>query len=101
MNKSDNGKKHEGRELEQERILLEEINEELTKREDIAAEIFDSISHELRTPVVTIKAYTDMMLEGRFGELCSIQKEKLSSIKRNTDLLLEVIFKLLEKKNAS
>ena len=60
--------------------------------------MFLSMSHELRTPAVSIKAYTDMLLVGDYGKLNQRQQEKLERIKTNTDLLLEVIFKLLEMK---
>ena len=60
-------------------------------------EVFDSLSHELRTPVVTIKAYIDMLLQDQFGELRPEQKEKLERVKENTDLLIKVISEMLEK----
>ncbi len=85
------------RELEQASSLLEEINEYLEKNETISKEIFDNFSHELRTPTVTIKAYTDMLLQGKFGELTTEQKERLQRINDNTDLLIKVIFMMLEK----
>jgi len=84
-------------EMEQERIFLEKINEYLSKNENISDEIFNSFSHELRTPIVTIKSYTDMILNGAFGELTPTQKEKLSRVKENTELLIDVIMKLIEK----
>ncbi len=55
------------------------------------------MSHELRTPMVTIKGYSDMLLEGKFGNLTKVQHEKLEKIKTNTDLLIGVIFQMLEK----
>ena len=91
------GKAHLIKELEQEKLLLEEINQYLSKNENISNEVFDSMSHELRTPTVTIKSYTDMLLEGKFGNLTEVQHEKLEKIKTNTDLLIGVIFQMLEK----
>lgn len=88
---------HQIKEMEQERLMLEEYLEILSNKEFISQEIFDSMSHELRTPIVSIKAYTDMLLEGRFGKLEKIQQEKLNHIKTNTNLLLDIVFKMLEK----
>jgi len=85
------------KELEQEKLFLEEVNQYLSENENISNEIFDSMSHELRTPAVSIKAYTDMLLAGQFGKLGKTQKEKLEKIKMNTDLLIEIIFQMLEK----
>ncbi len=86
------------KEIEQEKMFLEGVNKYLEENESISKEIFDSMSHELRTPTVTIKSYTDMLLDGKFGNLTKIQHEKLERIKTNTELLLDVIFKMLEKK---
>lgn len=83
--------------MEQEKLMLEEYLEILSNKDSISQEIFDSMSHELRTPIVSIKAYTDMLLEGCFGKLEKIQQEKLNHIKTNTSLLLDIVFKMLEK----
>lgn len=91
-------KADESKEIEQEKMFLESIIKYLEDNESISNEIFDSMSHELKTPTVTIKSYTDMLLDGKFGDLTKIQHEKLERIKTNTELLLDVIFKMLEKK---
>jgi len=44
------------KEVEQEKLFLEEINQYLSENENISNEVFDSMSHELRTPAVSIKA---------------------------------------------
>ena len=90
------GKSNSIKELEQEKLFLEEINQFLSENENISNEVFDSMSHELRTPTVSIKAYTDMLIGDKFGKLTKTQKEKLEKIKTNTDLLIEVIFQMLE-----
>ena len=95
--KKPSGKAHLIKELEQEKLFLEEINQYLSENENISNEVFDSMSHELRTPAVSIKANTDMLLTGQFGNLTKTQKEKLERIKTNTDLLIGVIFQMLEK----
>jgi len=92
-----NEKEHLIRELRQEEVLSNEIVKYLEGKEVISQEIFDSLSHELRTPVVTIKAYIDMLLEDHYGELKPKQKEKLVQVKENTDFLINAIFKMLEK----
>jgi len=67
--KKPSGKAHLMKELEQEKLFLEEINQYLSENENISNEVFDSMSHELRTPAVSIKAYTDMLLQGQFGSI--------------------------------
>ena len=89
---------HNLNEVEQENLILEEINKDLTEHKKITNQVFNSMSHELRTPIVTIKGYTDMLINGSFGNLTTIQKERLDRIKKNVDLLTEAIFELLKKK---
>jgi len=88
---------HTIRELEMEKSILLELTKYLEDNETISKEIFDSLSHELRTPVVTIKGNIDMLLAGKFGKLTVEQKEKLEAVKKSTDFLIKVIFQMLEK----
>ena len=39
-----------------------------------------------------------MLINGNFGDLTTIQKERLDRIKKNIDLLIDAIFELLKKK---
>ena len=98
MSSKSNTVDHELRELEQEKAILEEIAEHLEQNKTIPDEILDSLSHELRTPIVAIKAYTDMLLHNKFGELTSEQKQRLEMIQKNTGSLVKAVFDLLEKK---
>ena len=58
---------------------------------------FDAmISHELKTPLVPIRGYCDMLLEpGMIGELNPDQKRAVEKIVSNTGHLLELIQKIL------
>ncbi len=88
---------HELREVKQEKFILEEISEFLEQNKTITDEVLNSLSHELRTPIVAVKAYTDMLLQNKFGELTAEQKQSLEIIRKNTDLLVKAVFDLLEK----
>ena len=85
------------KELEQQKFLFEEVIDFLKENEVMSKEIFDSLSHELRTPIVTIRANIDMLLNGHFGVMTPKQKEKLQNVKKNINLLVDYIFKILEK----
>lgn len=53
------------------------------------------INHEMRTPLVPIKAYGDMLLAGKFGKLEEKQREKVQIICKNANHLqrkIEVLF---------
>ena len=89
---------HKIKELQQEKVILKELTQYLSEHEKHANKIFDAMSHELRTPTVAIKAYAEMLLEGKFGDLTPDQKEKLERIKTNTNMLVEAILKLLQEK---
>ncbi len=88
---------HDKKEMELEKTMLQEINVYLENNETISKDIFERFSHELRTPIVTIKAYADMILDGKYGELTPLQKEKLMIVEENTVLLIDTIMKMLEK----
>jgi len=85
------------KEMEQERLFLEEINDHLEKNETISKDVFERFSHELRTPIAVIKAYADMILDGKYGELTPLQKEKFMIVEENTVLLIDTIMKMLDK----
>ncbi len=85
------------KELSQEKFLAKNVIDHLVRNDVLSHEVFDSLSHELRTPVVTIKAYLDMLLEGHFGELRLEQREKIEQINENTDFLIKTISEILEK----
>ncbi len=89
----------ETKELKQEKIIFKELFKYLVSHEEFSEKFFDVMSHELRTPTVTIKTYTEMLLDGKFGDLTLKQKEKLERIKESVDLLIDVIFSLLYAKH--
>ncbi len=89
-------KSHTIKELEQEKIILEEINQSLEEKDYENKEILNSMSHEFRTPLVIIKSYVDMTLDEKFGKINSMQRQKLESVKKNIDVLITAIFKTLE-----
>jgi len=94
---SPDDKTFEIRELEQQKIILQALNKYLTENENISNEVFDSLSHELRTPMAIIKTNSDMLIMGKFGNLTQAQQETLKEIKVNTNLLMNAVFKMLEK----
>jgi len=71
---------------------LKEI-EKLSKTED---EFLTLISHELKTPLVPIKSYVDMLASEKFGSLTEVQKQKLDLIKDSSDSMLNLVSNLLD-----
>jgi len=63
----------------------------------IERELLTKLNHELRTPMVPIRAYTDMLLSEKFGKLSDEQTNRLRVMNSNIKQLEEVITNLLDK----
>jgi len=75
------------------------ITRDLTERkrlEKMKDQFISAVTHELRTPLVSIKAYVDYPLTGKMGQLSEEMKSNLTIVKRNTDRLLQLTGDLLE-----
>jgi len=71
--------------------------EEEAKKTDIAKDEFLAmITHELKTPLVPIQGYSDILLGEHLGKLNPKQKERLSIIKSSSTSLLDLISDLLD-----
>ena len=71
--------------------------EEEAKKTDIAKDEFLAmITHELKTPLVPIQGYSDILLNEHLGKLNPQQKERLSIIKSSSETLLGIISDLLD-----
>jgi signal transduction histidine kinase len=55
------------------------------------SEFLSMAAHELRTPMTSIKGYSDMLLMGLAGEYDERQKQFLDTIKANVDRVLEMV----------
>ncbi|MDQ6723941.1 MAG: HAMP domain-containing histidine kinase [Thermoproteota archaeon] len=72
------------REFERKEYALKKTNNELIKNENKKEEFISMIAHELRTPLVPIKGYTEMLLKSDIlGQLNEKQKKAVQSIYRN------------------
>ena len=71
--------------------------DEQTKRTDIAKDEFLAmITHELKTPLVPIQGYADILLSEHLGKLTDKQKERINIIKTSSETLLSIISDLLD-----
>lgn len=89
-------------------ILLRDITQQVRDEEQLARlyreaqeanrlkrEFLANMSHELRTPMNSIVGYTQLMLDGVFGELTLEQEVRLRTIARNARHLLDLINSIL------
>jgi len=79
------------------------MSQTIKKREDDAKkldrtkdEFLAMITHELKTPLVPIQGYADILLTERFGTLNKKQKDRLLLIKESSSSLLQLISDLLD-----
>lgn len=75
------------------------IARDITERkqlEKMKDQFISAVTHELQTPLVSIKAYVDYPLTGKMGPLSENMKSNLEIVKRNTDRLLQLTGELLD-----
>ena len=73
------------------------VKEEEARKIDIAKDEFLAmITHELKTPLVPIRGYADILLSGHLGDLSDKQKERINIIKSSASSLLQLISDLLD-----
>ena len=77
--------------LEKQRLYLDQIE----KASRFKTEFLATMSHELRTPMNAIIGFTDLLIEGVFGELNKEQKEYVKDIEGSSQHLLDMITHIL------
>jgi len=71
--------------------------EKESRQKDLAKDEFLAmITHELKTPLVPIQGYSDILLNEHLGKLTDQQKERISIIKSSSESLLSIISDLLD-----
>lgn len=72
-----------------------ELYEDAVSANRLKSEFLASISHELRTPLNAIIGYSDMLLDGIYGELTEQQLDRLSRVNQSGKALLGMIDNIL------
>ena len=75
---------------------IKEKEEQAKKTEIAKDEFLAMITHELKTPLVPIQGYADILLSEHLGKLTDKQKERISIIKTSSETLLALISDLLD-----
>ena len=75
---------------------IKEKEEEARKTEIAKDEFLAMITHELKTPLVPIQGYVDILLSEHLGKLTDKQKERIEIIKSSSETLLSLISDLLD-----
>ena len=74
---------------------LSKVNEELKSLDKMKDEFLSNVSHELNTPLVSIKGYNELIYDGTLGEINPEQKNALEIVSRNTRRLMGLVNSLL------
>jgi len=72
---------------------------DVTHEQEVAQaknEFVSVVAHELRTPMTSIKGYTDLILQGTMGEITDGQQHFLQIVRSNVERLSELINNLLD-----
>jgi signal transduction histidine kinase len=75
---------------------LEVAHAQLKEVDRLKSMFLSHVSHELKTPLTSIKGFVDNMLDGLTGELQGKQQDYLRRIRANTDRLARMITNLLD-----
>jgi len=75
---------------------LGHLNQQLAQTSRAKSEFLANMSHELRTPMNTILGFTEMVLDGLYGDVPEDLKEQLSDIQVNGRHLLRLINDVLD-----
>ncbi len=73
---------------------INKINTEIKKVENIKTELIENLCHELRTPLSSIRGYTELVLKKRMGDINQKQANSLSIVLKNADKMLVLIDEL-------
>ena len=74
---------------------LEAANERLRQLDEAKSEFLSIASHQLRTPMTSIKGILSMLLEGFWGSLSNDQKKYLDQVYQSSERLLHLVEDLL------
>ncbi|MBA2484782.1 MAG: GAF domain-containing protein [Nitrospira sp.] len=75
---------------------LQTVNDRLQEHDRRRTKFVSVASHELRTPMTSIKGFVENMLDGLTGQLSERQGHYLQRIKHNVDRLTRIINQLLD-----
>jgi signal transduction histidine kinase len=75
---------------------LDAQREEIIATQHLATRFLGNASHELRTPLTAILGFSELLLEGHYGELPPVQQTALSHIDNSAQNLLEIVNNLLD-----
>ncbi len=83
-------------EVEKATAELRTANLELQKLDKAKSDFISIASHQLRTPLSTIKGFVSMILEGSYGRISRVVRDKLEKTYESTERLIRLVNDLLD-----
>jgi signal transduction histidine kinase len=77
-------------------ITNAKLYEEVKRANDAKSEFVSIVSHELKTPMTSMKGYTDLLVKGMAGPLNDMQAQFLNTIRANVERMSTLVNDLLE-----
>ncbi len=72
------------------------LYEEVKRANEAKSEFVSIVSHELKTPMTSMKGYTDLLIKGAGGPLSDLQRQFLNTVRSNVDRMGDLVSKLLD-----
>jgi PAS domain S-box-containing protein len=69
---------------------------ERKRMSELRNRLISAVTHELRTPLISVKGYVDYILSGKLGSMAEKVESSLKVVQRNTDVLLQLVNDLLD-----
>jgi len=76
--------------------IEKKAKEELQRIDEAKSQFMMATQHHLRTPLTALKGYLSMTMEGDFGPISDIVKEKLGSCFESTNRLIKLVNEFLD-----
>ncbi len=76
--------------------IIKEQNEKIVEADKVKTEFLANVSHELRTPLNAILGFSEILADGKFGDLNGKQKEYIDDIRASGTHLLGMINEILD-----
>jgi len=77
-------------------VELEKANTQLRELDTQKDELLSIVSHQLATPVSSVKWYTEMLIDGDMGKITKQQKEHLTTMMGVTENLSDLVSMILD-----